>query len=146
MTTFFSGRGEKYPMHSYMKRSCVVTQVRHLKLTAMEAIPTKVTERKKRERLLAAMKDISRARYNSKVKNCRNLKFWNERKFGELVDVYFIRRGEWVRTLTGTSKGKGFKRGVLETWFCPVVGWTTHGQHNRLRAPDLLVLLIHLQE
>ena len=45
---------------------------------------------------------------------------------------YFV-EGEFV-DVTGTSKGKGFQ-GVVRRHGFGGVGQTTHGQHNRLRAP-----------
>jgi len=44
-----------------------------------------------------------------------------------------LEEGEFV-DVTGTSKGKGFQ-GVVRRHNFGGVGQSTHGQHNRLRAP-----------
>jgi ribosomal protein L3 len=52
--------------------------------------------------------------------------------------------GEFV-DVQGVSKGKGFQ-GVVKRHGFGGVGQATHGQHNRLRAPGSVgLLLIHLE-
>jgi large subunit ribosomal protein L3 len=52
---------------------------------------------------------------------------------GYTVDVNIFEEGEYV-SVVGTSKGKGFQ-GVVRRHGFGGVGQSTHGQHNRLRAP-----------
>ena len=52
---------------------------------------------------------------------------------GDVVDVNIFEEGEYVGVV-GTSKGKGFQ-GVVKRHNFGGVGQSTHGQHNRLRAP-----------
>jgi len=52
---------------------------------------------------------------------------------GDTVDVNIFEEGEYV-SVVGTSKGKGFQ-GVVRRHGFGGVGQSTHGQHNRLRAP-----------
>ena len=59
--------------------------------------------------------------------------FEHEVKVGEDVNVTMFNEGEFV-DVTGTSKGKGFQ-GVVKRHGFGGVGQSTHGQHNRLRAP-----------
>ncbi|WP_454980561.1 50S ribosomal protein L3, partial [Capnocytophaga haemolytica] len=54
-------------------------------------------------------------------------------KLGDTITVTYFTEGEFV-DITGTSKGKGFQ-GVVKRHGFGGVGQTTHGQHNRLRAP-----------
>jgi large subunit ribosomal protein L3 len=49
------------------------------------------------------------------------------------VDISIFEEGEYVDVI-GTSKGKGFQ-GVVRRHGFGGVGQSTHGQHNRLRAP-----------
>jgi len=52
---------------------------------------------------------------------------------GDTVNVDIFEEGEFV-AVAGTSKGKGFQ-GVVKRHGFGGVGQSTHGQHNRMRAP-----------
>ena len=52
---------------------------------------------------------------------------------GDEIKVDLFEEGEYI-DVTGTSKGKGFQ-GVVRRHNFGGVGQSTHGQHNRLRAP-----------
>ena len=54
-------------------------------------------------------------------------------KLGDTLGVDLFVEGEFVDVI-GTSKGKGFQ-GVVKRHGFAGVGQSTHGQHNRLRAP-----------
>merc|ERR1712230_64942 len=56
-----------------------------------------------------------------------------EYKLGDAVTVEVFKEGQFV-DVAGTSKGKGFQ-GVVKRHGFGGVGQSTHGQHNRLRAP-----------
>ena len=57
-----------------------------------------------------------------------------DKKLGEeVVLTEIFTEGEKVSAI-GTSKGKGFQ-GVVKRYHFAGVGQSTHGQHNRLRAP-----------
>lgn len=62
--------------------------------------------------------------------------FGDEYALGQTIAVDFFQEGDWV-DVVGTSKGKGFQ-GVVKRHGFGGVGQTTHGQHNRLRAPGSL--------
>lgn len=55
------------------------------------------------------------------------------KKFGDIIGVDVFEEGEFV-DVVGMSKGKGFQ-GVVNRHNFGGVGDSTHGQHNRLRAP-----------
>jgi len=57
----------------------------------------------------------------------------HQKKFGDVLKVDVFEEGEYI-DVVGTSKGKGFQ-GVVNRHNFGGVGDTTHGQHNRLRAP-----------
>ena len=57
----------------------------------------------------------------------------HQKKFGDILTVDVFEEGEFV-DVVGTSKGKGFQ-GVIIRHNFGGVGDSTHGQHNRLRAP-----------
>jgi len=54
-------------------------------------------------------------------------------QIGTILDVSIFEVGDFVDVI-GTSKGKGFQ-GVVKRHGFAGVGESTHGQHNRLRAP-----------
>ncbi|MBA4135668.1 MAG: 50S ribosomal protein L3, partial [Flavobacterium sp.] len=54
-------------------------------------------------------------------------------KLGDNITVEVFSEGEFV-DVQGVSKGKGFQ-GVVKRHGFGGVGQSTHGQHNRLRAP-----------
>ena len=60
-------------------------------------------------------------------------KFDTEYKLGDTIAVDLFEGVEYVDVI-GVSKGKGFQ-GVVKRHGFGGVGQTTHGQHNRLRAP-----------
>ena len=59
--------------------------------------------------------------------------FDSEYKLGDVIDVALFNENDFV-DVVGTSKGKGFQ-GVVKRHGFGGVGQSTHGQHNRLRAP-----------
>ena len=59
--------------------------------------------------------------------------FDSEYKLGDVIDVALFSENDFV-DVVGTSKGKGFQ-GVVKRHGFGGVGQSTHGQHNRLRAP-----------
>jgi large subunit ribosomal protein L3 len=59
--------------------------------------------------------------------------FEGEYKLGDVIDVALFNENDFV-DVVGTSKGKGFQ-GVVKRHGFGGVGQSTHGQHNRLRAP-----------
>ena len=59
--------------------------------------------------------------------------FEGDPKLGDKVTVDHFMEGEFV-DVSGISKGKGFQ-GVVKRHGFRGVGDSTHGQHNRLRAP-----------
>ena len=59
--------------------------------------------------------------------------FEEDLKLGDSLTVNHFVEGEYV-DVSGISKGKGFQ-GVVKRHGFAGVGQSTHGQHNRLRAP-----------
>lgn len=62
--------------------------------------------------------------------------FETEKNLGEAVTVDLFAEGDFV-DVAGTSKGKGFQ-GVVKRHGFGGVGGSTHGQHDRQRAPGSL--------
>ena len=62
--------------------------------------------------------------------------FGEDVKLGDKITVELFEENTYVDVI-GTSKGKGFQ-GVVKRHGFGGVGQSTHGQHNRLRAPGSL--------
>ena len=60
--------------------------------------------------------------------------FEQELKLGDKLTVDMLFEADTFVDVIGTSKGKGFQ-GVVKRHGFGGVGQSTHGQHNRLRAP-----------
>lgn len=74
-----------------------------------------------------------KSRFFSLKKVVEFQEFEGEYKLGDVITVEHFVEGEFI-DVTGTSKGKGFQ-GVVKRHGFGGVGQSTHGQHNRLRAP-----------
>ena len=61
------------------------------------------------------------------------MNFEKDLKLGDTITVEHFKEGEYV-DVSAISKGKGFQ-GVVKRHGFKGVGQSTHGQHNRLRAP-----------
>ena len=59
--------------------------------------------------------------------------FGQDFNLGDIINVELFQEGEFV-DISSISKGKGFQ-GVVKRHGFSGVGQSTHGQHNRLRAP-----------
>ncbi|MBQ3617043.1 MAG: 50S ribosomal protein L3, partial [Bacteroidales bacterium] len=69
-----------------------------------------------------------------KIAEFKNIE--QEVKLGDIVTVESLEENALIN-VTGISKGKGYQ-GVVKRHHFGGVGGTTHGQHNRLRAPGSL--------
>ncbi|MEQ8303210.1 MAG: 50S ribosomal protein L3 [Cyclobacteriaceae bacterium] len=112
---------------------CVVTQVRTKEKDGYEAIQLAFGERKEKNTPNALLGHFKKAKTTPKSKLAEFLPE-NEWKLGdEVTPDKVFEEGEFV-DVVGISKGKGFQ-GVVKRHGFGGVGQSTHGQHNRLRAP-----------
>ena len=77
---------------------------------------------------------FNKAKVNPKKKLTEfKMNFEKDLKLGDTITVEHFKEGEYV-DISAISKGKGFQ-GVVKRHGFKGVGQSTHGQHNRLRAP-----------
>ena len=112
---------------------CVVTQIKTLEKDGYEAIQLGFSEKSekhtnKAEKGLFEKVGVAPQRHLVEFKG-----FEGDIKVGDVITVDMFADTSWVDVI-GTSKGKGFQ-GVVKRHGFGGVGQTTHGQHNRLRAP-----------
>lgn len=132
MTSIYSAEGKATPCTVIEAGPCVVTQVKTQDRDGYEAVQLGFGERKERNTPNALKGHFKKANTTPKSKLVE-FKGFDGLSLGDVVDVQIFEEGEYVG-VAGTSKGKGFQ-GVVKRHNFGGVGQSTHGQHNRLRAP-----------
>ncbi len=132
MTSIYSVEGKATPCTVIEAGPCVVTQVKTQDRDGYEAIQLGFGERKERNTPNALKGHFKKANTTPKSKLVE-FKGFEGLNLGDVVDATIFEEGEFVG-IAGTSKGKGFQ-GVVKRHNFGGVGQSTHGQHNRLRAP-----------
>ncbi|AEA42783.1 50S ribosomal protein L3 [Fluviicola taffensis] len=132
MTSVYSAEGKATPCTVIEAGPCVVTQVKTQDRDGYEAIQLGFGERREKNTPNALKGHFKKANTTPKSKLVE-FKGFDGLNLGDVVDVQLFEQGEFVG-IAGTSKGKGFQ-GVVKRHNFGGVGQSTHGQHNRLRAP-----------
>jgi len=131
MTSIFDENGKNIPCTVIEAGPCVVTQVRTEEVDGYSALQLGFDDAKTANK--AAQGHAKKAGTVAKRKVVEFQDFEGEFKLGDAVTVDVFKEGQFV-DVAGTSKGKGFQ-GVVKRHGFGGVGQSTHGQHNRLRAP-----------
>lgn len=133
MTSIFDENGKNIPCTVIEAGPCVVTQVRTLEVDGYEALQLGFDDKAEKRANKAELGHAKKAGVSPKKKVVEFQDFEGEYKLGDTITVEKFVEGEFI-DVTGTSKGKGFQ-GVVKRHGFAGVGQSTHGQHNRLRAP-----------
>ena len=133
MTSIFDENGKNVPCTIIEAGPCVVTQVRTKEVDGYEALQLGFDDKAEKRATKAELGHFKKAGTSVKKKVVEFQGFEDKYKLGDVITVDFFAEGEFV-DITGTSKGKGFQ-GVVRRHGFGGVGQSTHGQHNRLRAP-----------
>lgn len=134
MTSVFSAEGKNIPCTVIEAGPCVVTQLKSLEKDGYEAVQLGFEEKKEKNTTKPLVGHFKKAGVTPKRKLVEfAADFERELKLGEEILVDIFEENSWV-DVTGVSKGKGFQ-GVVKRHGFGGVGQSTHGQHNRLRAP-----------
>ncbi len=136
MTSVFSANGKYMPCTVIEAGPCVVTQVKTLEIDGYASVQLAYDEKKEKNTSSAMKGHFAKAGTTPKRKIVEFKYFETEKNLGETVTVELFKEGDFV-DIAGTSKGKGFQ-GVVKRHGFGGVGGTTHGQHDRLRAPGSL--------
>ena len=134
MTPVFS-EGKNVPCTVIEVGPCVVTQVKTVETDGYEAVQVGFVDKKEKHTNKPQAGHFKKAGVAPK-RHMAEFKFDTEYKLGDEIGVDFFADAAYV-TVVGTSKGKGFQGVVIRHGFGGV-GQTTHGQHNRLRAPGAI--------
>ena len=133
MTSVFSADGKNTPCTVIEVGPCVVTQVKTLENDGYEALQLGFEDKKEKHTTNPEMGHFKKAGVTPKRHLAEFKGFEGEYKLGDAITVEMFAEGDFV-DIAGTSKGKGFQ-GVVKRHGFGGVGQSTHGQHNRLRAP-----------
>jgi large subunit ribosomal protein L3 len=136
MTSIFSANGKYIPCTVIEAGPCVVTQVKTLEKDGYAAVQLAYDEKKEKNTSSAMKGHFAKAATTPKRKIVEFRNFDAEKNLGEIVTVEGFAEGDFI-DVAGTSKGKGFQ-GVVKRHGFSGVGGTTHGQHDRARAPGSL--------
>ena len=133
MTSVFSADGKNVPCTVIEVGHCVVTQVNTVETDGYAALQLGFEDKKDKHTTKPEAGHFAKAGTTPKRHLAEFNGFEQEYKLGDTITVDLFEGAEFV-DIVGTSKGKGFK-GVVGRHGFGGVGQTTHGQHNRLRAP-----------
>ncbi|MCM1336735.1 MAG: 50S ribosomal protein L3 [Candidatus Amulumruptor caecigallinarius] len=133
MTSVFSADGRNVPCTVIEVGPCVVTQIKTVDKDGYDAVQVGFTEKKEKHTTAPEMGHFKKAgvapqRYLAEFKG-----FDSTPALGDTLSVDLFTENDFV-DIQGVSKGKGYQ-GVVKRHGFGGVGQSTHGQHNRLRAP-----------
>ena len=133
MTSVFSAEGKNIPCTVVEVGPCVVTQVKTVAKDGYDAVQLGFGEQKEKHLTAPELGHFKKAgvapkRYLAEFKG-----FEGQYSAGDTITAELFSENDVV-DVVGISKGKGYQ-GVVKRHGFGGVGQTTHGQHNRLRAP-----------
>lgn len=134
MTSAFGANGKYIPCTVIEAGPCVVSQVKTAEKDGYESVQLAFDEKKEKHTSAAMKGHFKKANTTPKRKLVEFRKgFETPKNTGDQVTVEMFNEGDFV-DVVGTSKGKGFQ-GVVKRHGFSGVGGSTHGQHDRSRAP-----------
>ncbi len=133
MTSVFEPNGKQTACTIIEAGPCVVTQKKTVDTDGYNALQIAFGEAKEKNTPKALLNHFAKANTMPKaiVKELRNCSI--DKQVGENLTCEIFAEGEKVSVI-GTTKGKGFQ-GVVKRHGFGGVGESTHGQHDRQRAP-----------
>ncbi len=136
MTSFFDANGKYVPCTVIEAGPCVVTQVKTNEKDGYSALQLAFDDKKEKHTSAAMKGHFALAKTAPKRKVVEFRSFEEAKNLGEVVTLDIFAEGDFV-DVVGTSKGKGFQ-GVVKRHGFGGVGGSSHGQHDRQRAPGSL--------
>lgn len=138
MTSVFDATGKNVPCTLLEVGPCVVTQIKTHETDGYSAVQLAFGEKKDKRSNKAEKGHFAKAKTTPKhnLIEFRDLQEELNKEFtlGDTVKAEEIFSVNDLVEVIGTSKGKGFQ-GVVKRHGFGGVGQSTHGQHNRERAP-----------
>lgn len=133
MTSIFNADGINIPVTVVEAGPCVVTQVKTPEKEGYSAFQIGWGDKKEKHWKKAEVGHTKASNTTPKrvLVEVRNPRI--NRSVGEVIDVTIFNEGEYIDAVAN-SKGRGFQ-GVVKRHGFAGVGESTHGQHDRQRAP-----------
>lgn len=137
MTSVFDATGKNVACTVVEVGPCVVTQVKTTDHDGYAAVQLAFDDKKEKNTPRPMLGHFKKAQTTPKRKLVEfNLDKGEQVNLGDVITVETFTKDRYV-DVTGVTKGKGFQ-GVVKRHGFRGVGDSTHGQHNRLRAPGSL--------
>jgi len=133
MTSIFDENGKNIPCTVIETGPCVATQVRTEEVDGYSALQLGFDDKSEKNVSKAEQGHFKKAGSSPKRQVVEFRDFEGDYKLGDTIGADLFVEGEFI-DVQATSKGKGFQ-GVVKRHGFAGVGQSTHGQHNRLRAP-----------
>ncbi|MCM1028113.1 MAG: 50S ribosomal protein L3 [Pseudoflavonifractor sp.] len=134
MTSVFSADGKNVPCTVIEVGPCVVTQIKTAATDGYDALQLGFVEKKEKHTTAPMAGHFKKAGVAPQRHLAEFKGFEGEYKLGDTISVDALFSDTDFVDIQGTSKGKGYQ-GVVKRHGFGGVGQSTHGQHNRLRAP-----------
>jgi large subunit ribosomal protein L3 len=132
MTSIYDNSGKNVPCTILQVGPCIITQIKTEEKDGYSSFQLGFDDKTK-ESNKAIQGHFKKSKSSPKRKLVEFSGYEGEFKVGDKINVDHFFEGEYV-DVTGISKGKGFQ-GVVKRHGFSGVGDSTHGQHNRNRAP-----------
>ena len=132
MTSIYDNSGKNVPCTILQVGPCIITQIKTEEKDGYSSFQLGFDDKTK-ESNKATQGHFKKSKSSPKRKLVEFSGYEGEFKVGDKINVDHFFEGEYV-DVTGISKGKGFL-GVVKRHGFSGVGDSTHGQHNRNRAP-----------
>lgn len=134
MTNLFEQNGKHIPCTVINAGPCVILQIKHLNKDGYTSVQLGYEDKNKKKTSKPLLGHFKKVSISPKKKIAEfRCNFPANLKIGHYVDVNLFSEGDLIN-ITSVSKGKGFQ-GVVKRHRFSGVGQSSHGQHNRLRAP-----------
>ena len=132
MTSIYDNSGKNVPCTILQVGPCIITQIKTEEKDGYSSFQLGFDDKTK-ESNKATQGHFKKSKSSPKRKLVEFSGYEGEFKVGDKINVDHFFEGEYD-DVTGISKGKGFQ-GVVKRHGFSGVGDSTHGQHNRNRAP-----------
>ncbi|MAU58864.1 MAG: 50S ribosomal protein L3 [Flavobacteriaceae bacterium] len=133
MTSLYDEIGKNIPCTILELGPCIVTQIKTKEKDGYKSFQLSYDDKSEKKIVKSEKGHFKKANTLPKKKLIEFKGFEEDLKLGDSLNVNHFVEGEYV-DVSGISKGKGFQ-GVVKRHGFAGVGQSTHGQHNRLRAP-----------
>lgn len=133
MTSIFDANGSQTAVTIIEAGPCVVTQKKTIETDGYNALQIAFGDKNDKHSTLSEKNHFAKAntsvkKYINEIRDCEL-----DKNVGDTIGVDIFTEGEKI-SVVGTSKGKGFQ-GVVKRHGFSGVGESSHGQHDRQRAP-----------